>query len=195
MIVGFASPQFNGTATAFVSSQGVTTDIFQSGTESYARDVNNRGQVVGDFLIADKSAFHAFLYTDGVVTDIGSLGSPQTVAAAINDQQQVIGTTWVPYNAPCSSGVCIQYRQRAFLYEGGNMADLNALIPSGSGWELSWAFDINNSGQIVGYGLVNDKFRAYLLTPATSTAQCSDGWQTFGFKNQGQCFQFVNIGK
>ncbi len=194
VIVGFASPQFNGTATAFVSSQGVTTDIFQSGTESYARDVNNRGQVVGDFLIADKSAFHAFLYTDGVVTDIGSLGSPQTVAAAINDQQQVIGTTWVPYNATCSSGVCIQYRQRAFLYEGGNMADLNALIPSGSGWELSWAFDINNDGQIVGYGLVNDKFRAYLLTPVTSTAQCSDGWQTFGFKNQGQCFQFVNTG-
>jgi probable HAF family extracellular repeat protein len=76
------------------------------------------------------------------------------------------------------------------------MADLNTLIPSGSGWVLSWAFDINNHGQIVGYGLVNDKFRAFLLTPATSKEQCKNGgWKNFGFKNQGQCIQFVNTGK
>jgi hypothetical protein len=76
------------------------------------------------------------------------------------------------------------------------MADLNSLIPSRSGWELSRAFDINNHGQIVGYELVNEKFLTFLLTPATSKEQCDDGgWQTFGFQNQGQCIQFVNTGK
>lgn len=76
------------------------------------------------------------------------------------------------------------------------MTDLNALIPSGSGWVLSWGMDINNNGQIAGYGVLNDKFLAFLLTPATSNEQCKDdGWQVFGFKNQGECIQFANTGK
>jgi probable HAF family extracellular repeat protein len=196
VIVGLASAQFNGTATAFVYSQGVTTEIFPTRTESDARDVNNRGQVVGEFLTANGSAFHAFLYSEGVITDLGSPESPETIAFAINDRQQVVGTTFVPYAATCPDGPCVQYKEHAFFYQNGNMADLNSLIPSDSGWELSWAFDIDNHGRIVGYGVVNDKFRAFLLTPATGKEQCKDGgWENFGFKNQGQCIQFVNTGK
>jgi len=196
VIVGFASAQSNGIASAFVYSEGVTTDIFPLGSESYANGVNNLGQVVGEFITADQRAFHAFLYSEGVITDLGSAQSPETVAYSINDQQQIIGTTFIPHESTCSGVPCIQYTPHAFFYEGGNMADLNSLIPSRSGWELSWAFDINNHGQIVGYGLVNEKFLAFLLTPATSKEQCDDGgWQTFGFQNQGQCIQFVNTGK
>ena len=196
VIVGFESDPSDVSEHAFVYSQGIMTDIFPVGTESYARGINNHGQVVGEFLIADQSAFHAFLYSEGMITDLGSAQSPETVASAINDRQQVIGTTYVPYDTICSGIPCVQYTPHAFFYEGGNMSDLNTLIPSDSGWVLSWGIDTNNHGQIVGYGLVNNKFRAFLLTPAISKEQCKEGgWETFGFKNQGQCIQFVNTSK
>jgi probable HAF family extracellular repeat protein len=196
VIVGLASPTNNGTATAFVYRHGVTTSIFPLGTESDARGVNNRGQVVGEFLTADQTAFHSFLYSDGVITDLGSANSPESIAFAINDQQQVAETIFVPFESSCSGVPCVQYAPHAFFYESGNTTDLNTLIPSASGWVLSWGMDINNKGQIAGYGVLNDKFRAFLLTPATTKQQCMDnGWRTFGFNNQGQCIEFVNTGK
>ena len=195
-IVGFASDRDNGSARAFVYSHGAMIDIDPVGFESSANAINNRGQVVGEFLTADQSSFHAFLYSEGVFNDLGSAESPETVAFAINDQQQIAGTTLIPYDARCSDGPCIKYKEHAFLYENGTLADLNASIPSDSGWELGWAFGINNRGQIAGYGLINDNFRAFLLTPATNKEECKNGgWRNVGFKNQGQCIQFVNTGR
>lgn len=195
MIVGLASAQSNGTATAFMERQGSARTIFQAGTESDARGVNNHGQVVGEFLTADGTSFHGFLYSGGVVTDIGSAESPQTTAFAINDQQQVVGATFVPYQTTCPDGPCVEFKEHAFFYAGGTLTDLNMSIPSHSGWELSWAFDINNHGQIVGYGQINDAFRAFLLTPANKDLCKGGGWEGFGFKNQGQCIRFVLTGK
>jgi formylglycine-generating enzyme required for sulfatase activity len=45
------------------------------------------------------------------------------------------------------------------------MQDLNTLISSASGWELSTASGINDSGQIAGYGTINGNRHAFLLTP------------------------------
>jgi hypothetical protein len=58
--------------------------------------------------------------------------------------------------------------QRATLWADGAVYDLDQLIPPNSGWEhLTWAFDVNESGSIVGYGRhVNDSTKyAFLLTP------------------------------
>lgn len=45
-------------------------------------------------------------------------------------------------------------------------ADLNTLIPEGSGWSLGTATAINNAGQIAGVGInPNGEMHAYLLTP------------------------------
>lgn len=184
VIVGFASDQVSGVAHAFIYSNGVMTNIHPT-TESYSRGVNNQGQVVGQFLTADQRAFHAFLYSQGTFSDLGLAGSAETVAFAINDQGQIVGITAIRRN-----------KQYAFIYENGQLIDLNSLIPPDFGWALTWAFDVNNHGQIVGYGLVNNRFRAFLLTPAVSSEQCKDGgWRNFGFRNQGQCIQFVNTGK
>ena len=111
--------------------------------------------------------------------------------------------TLVPYEDVCfdptqgGSVPCTEYVQHAFLYEAGGLVDLTASIPADSGWELAWAFDINNDGQIVGYGSVNHKFRAFVLTPAISRDQCKKGaWKEFvGFNSQGDCVQFVTIGR
>lgn len=52
----------------------------------------------------------------------------------------------------------------AFLHDSGGMTDLNSLLPPGSGWELTLASAINDSGQIVGVGTHNGAVRAFLLT-------------------------------
>lgn len=175
MVVGFASDQVNGRAHAFLYADGVMTDIDPyldfSKSESDARDINNRGQVVGDFLTEDQSATHAFIYGKQGFTDLGSEDSPFTVALGINDKEQIVGATDVPYTDICFdlnqvAFPCIKFKQHAFVYEKGQITDLNTLItPPQDGWELTWAFDINNQGKIVGYGLNQGKFRAFLLTP------------------------------
>ena len=45
------------------------------------------------------------------------------------------------------------------------MRDLNGLIPPSSGWLLNIAWDVNNSGAIVGEGTVGGNVHAFLLTP------------------------------
>ena len=45
------------------------------------------------------------------------------------------------------------------------MTELNSLLAPDSGWDLSWAVDINDRGQITGYGIKDGQFRAYLMTP------------------------------
>ena len=52
----------------------------------------------------------------------------------------------------------------AFLWESGVMTDLNDHLPEGSGWEVSQADDINDVGQIVGWGIFAGQVRAFLLT-------------------------------
>jgi probable HAF family extracellular repeat protein len=170
MIVGEATDSFTVPSHAFLYSNGVMTDISPFGnSESYAEDINNRGQVVGEFLTAYGAAFHAFLYSNGVFTDIGSADSPESVALAINDRGQAVGTTFVPFEDVCFDSdtgepfPCINYKPHAFLYENGEMTDLNTLLQSGSRWELTWALDINNKGQIVGYGLFDGKLHAFLI--------------------------------
>ena len=181
-VVGSASDSPSGVAHAFLDVNGTLNDL-DPATESYATSINDLGQVVGKFLTPDQTATHAFFYSQGSFSDIGLAGSSETDAMAINTLGQIVGTVFL------ADG------QSAFLLEGGRFFDLNSLIPAGAGWNLQWAFDANNLGQIVGYGLVNHKFRAYLLTPALSPAQCFDGgWVSFGFRNTGQCVQYVVTG-
>ena len=86
--------------------------------------------------------------------DLGTLGGTNSYAYGINSDGQVVGAS-----DSAGSG------WRAFLYSGGIMTDLNSLIDPSSGWFLSWADDINDSGQIVGTGFLNGQEHAFLLTP------------------------------
>jgi len=196
LIAGFASNS-SGSAQATIFRNGSGNDIDPVGQESYARDVNNLSDVVGEYLIADGSAFHAFVYSNGAFTDLGVKGSPETVAYAINDLRQIAGTMFIPYQSTCGGEPCTLYKQHAFTHLLGNNVDLNDTIPQNAGWELNWAFDINNTGSIVGYGTRgSDSFHAFLLTPAIDKDQCKSGsWKNLGFKNQGSCIRYINTGK
>jgi probable HAF family extracellular repeat protein len=173
VVVGTAAPSIEKFAEPFIYRSGIRTtfDPF-GGSEGAAYDINNRGQVVGGGITADESAEHAFLYDKGVIADLGTLkGGRYSQARAINERGQIVGLADYPYDDVCfdpnKGGYvpCIKYAQHAFVYEKGVMTDLNSLIPANSGWDLDWAFDINNRGQIVGYGLFDGNYRAYILTP------------------------------
>jgi probable HAF family extracellular repeat protein len=59
--------------------------------------------------------------------------------------------------------------EHGFIFDVANgVRDLNALLDPASGWLLTYARDINDSGQIVGLGQsTNGQRRALLLTPVT----------------------------
>jgi probable HAF family extracellular repeat protein len=115
-----------------------------------ANGINNLGEVVGG------SGTDAVLWKndrDRTPVDLGVLpGLGWSSAFAINDFDEVVG--W--------SGFA------AFLWTpAGGMQDLNALIDSNSGWQLTSANAINHLGQITGEGTINGQTHAFLLTPTS----------------------------
>jgi probable HAF family extracellular repeat protein len=97
--------------------------------------INASGHVCGDYSTSSGYT-HAFLYSNGIMKDLGTLpGCSESYAEGINDSGQVVGESH-NYN--------IGYTH-AFFFSNGAMKDLGTL---GSGF--SWAYGINNSGQVVG---------------------------------------------
>lgn len=137
---------------AFVYSGGTMIDLGTLGRSSHGYGINDHGQVVGVWESASDVS-HAFLYSGGTMTDLGTLGGAHSEARGINNAGQVVGESWT-----------LTTVEHAFLYSGGRMIDLNDLLPADSGWELVSAFDINDAGQIVGFGFHEGQNRAFLLT-------------------------------
>jgi probable HAF family extracellular repeat protein len=112
------------------------------GAFSWANAVNNRGQVVGRSAVQG-GLQHAFLWQDGVMTDLGTLpGGNYSEAYAINNRGQVVG--WGTINESTCTG--FDGCWHGILWENGTMTDLGTL---GAGF-LSYAYNINDAGTIVG---------------------------------------------
>ena len=178
-VVGYASDSVSGYAHAFVYRNGRMTEINPFGApnnESYGEGINSHGRVVGGGLNADGTAFRGFIYSaDGSIVDLGTLKRGRnSYAFSINDRNQVVGVSDYPYRSICSAPQgpvrCVKFGQHGFLFERGVMTDLNSLIDRDSGWDLQWAFDINDRGQVAGYGVLDGKFRAFVMTPRVRNA-------------------------
>jgi probable HAF family extracellular repeat protein len=121
-----------------------------------ATDINNHGQIVGASGQAGPGdpPVHPFLYSNGVMTDLGTFGNAYSTANAINDLGQVVGY---------SDSLADFHIPQAFLYTGGNLINLDARL-GGTG---STAYDINNLGQIVGE---SGTFGAFIMQGDTVTS-------------------------
>jgi probable HAF family extracellular repeat protein len=150
-VVGFAYTASG--ERAFIYDDGVMTSLGTFGGEySRAFGINDNGQVVGEAAAIlppsspfSGSASHAFLYADGVMNDLGTLGGTTSIAYGVNSNGEVTGMASVPGPGTFSENV------HAFFYTGGVMRDLGTL-----GGEASWGYAINDNGQITGYALTRD---------------------------------------
>lgn len=140
------------------------------GLNSEALGINERGDVVGtaDSHVAEtgQHATHAFLYRNGTFFDLGSLGYECRIdgrgdldcfersrANDINGPGQIVG-----YSTTADGFY------RAFRITGKSMEDLGTL-----GGLQSWAYAINDSGQVVGTALTENgaDYHAFLYDQGT----------------------------
>ena len=133
------------------------------GTVSSAVSVNNRGQVVGgstnktnDQYAAgigpcwslncwpSATQWRAFLWQNGVMTDLGTLGTGHdAVAGLVNADGQVAGVAYTNATANQTTGIPTQ---DPFFWEQGNsMVDMGTL-----GGTLGYPNWLNGKGQVVG---------------------------------------------
>ena len=144
------------------------------GTVSDARDINAAGQVVGYAWIAGNVTYHAVLWQSGTTTDLTPLQRGSSAAVSINESGQIVGgsvlwqnSTTTNLNTPVggpivgaainvwgevagwASATAEETGVHAVRYHYGGLTDLGTF-----GGNLSQAFGINDSGQIVGYAEV-----------------------------------------
>lgn len=73
-----------------VSGEYRSTDLGTlGGGHSFAYDLNERGEAVGES--NTDSASHAFVWAKGAMTDLGTLGGTNSVAFGVNDRGEAVG--------------------------------------------------------------------------------------------------------
>jgi probable HAF family extracellular repeat protein len=102
---------------------------------SFARAINERGQVAGN-TVQGGGETRAFVWDQGHVVDLGSLGGPHTYAWDINDEGFVVGVSEDEHS-----------RQLPFIWRDGVMM---RLFDGSKEPREGVAYGINNHGQVVG---------------------------------------------
>jgi probable HAF family extracellular repeat protein len=120
------------------------------GTFSLAGGLNDKGQVEGYATLPHDTATHAFLWRNGVMTDLGTLGGPNSTAAFRPSEKREVGG-YAETSSPDPNGedfcgfgthlICL-----AFVWHKGVMTPLPTL-----GGNNGAAHGFNNRGQVVGF--------------------------------------------
>lgn len=140
-------------------------DVAGLGNEAFA--INDQGKVTGCSPVPPPSgssvstAFHAFFWTQKTgMQDLGTLpGDVDSCGLDMNGLGVVVGAS---LDAPPPTG-----NPKAVMWQNGVITDLNAVVPADTTLYLLTAFDINNAGQIVGFGFdpVSNEVHAFMANP------------------------------
>ncbi len=146
-VVGSARTS-QGATHGFLWDKHRVVDLGVFGFDSFASALNNDGQAVGTSFTPQRF-LHTFLISGGSQIDLGTSRDANSFGLGINGKGDVVGA---------SGGATIWDHSHG-------MRDINSLIQPNSGWLLLEATDVNDAGQIVGYGLRRGELHGFLLTP------------------------------
>jgi probable HAF family extracellular repeat protein len=162
---------------AFAWQNGAVADLGSlggSGDCSNAAVVNASGVIAGasENGVIDPlfgiNQFHAVLWENGVITDLGTFGGSFSAAGGINDRGQVVGFALNSTPDPVSmldwqiGGSTMGTQTRAFVWQHGALNDLGTL----GGPDAVGAF-VNEAGQVVGYSYTNSTINSTTGLPTT----------------------------
>lgn len=145
------------------------------GSQTIAEAVNNNGEIAGSAQLPNNLRMPVVWKLDGSIVQLGHLPVPGPIisseARGINNHGHVVGAEL--YADP-NSGLGVS---APWVWIDGQKWDLNDLIPAEDQdeWQLTWAIDINDSGQIVGIAIRTidgEEYhgRAFLMTPVDTTS-------------------------
>lgn len=140
---GQVAGQWNGaTSQSFLYTPGTGMRLLPTlgGSHGVALDVNDNAQVVGWSEPAPGQPDEAYIYENGAIRRLGTLGAAGSVGTAINRFGVVAGRASVPSGRRAS-------QQHPFYWTAAEgMKDLG--LPKSMNFGMAW--DINSSGAIVG---------------------------------------------
>jgi probable HAF family extracellular repeat protein len=139
-----------GTHAVLWEADGTPVDLGNLGSAAgnVGLAINNLGEVVGASQLRNDSTLSngtvGFLWTrQHGMKNLGTLpGDVASGSVAINDAGEIVGVSFDPSGSP-----------RAAYWHNGIPVDLNTLVAAGSNLYLLWASDINNRGEITGWGV------------------------------------------
>jgi hypothetical protein len=125
-------------AVGFIFKNGVFTTLQVPGEgRTVPQGLNNRGTVVGTFLVAGQNTSQAFIYKNGAYTKVAIPGAIFVTFWDLNDAGDIVGeatTSTFPFEA------------YSFLYRNGTVIPL----PTYPGADNTRVFSINNKGEMTG---------------------------------------------
>lgn len=150
---------------AGVLTDGVWRDLLPDAPAySHAQAFNSQGVVVGSVDTANPGGWydpHAFAFDParGLVDLAAAMDGfiPFSIATGVNAHGRVVG-----YGARTS-----EWQTFSFIYDLGTerFVDLATALVGADGWSNLYFNDINDAGQIAGWGIFQDQPRAFVLLP------------------------------
>ena len=159
------------TSQAFLYSGGTMTPLNVPSPEAYAGDINDSGVIVGSMRAAGgTSKWHAYVYADGVATNLNSLipagsGLHLSVAYGINNSGQIVGYAYdarFGYHAflltPVDPGAAVVNIGNASVTEGHSgttTATFNVSLSAAAGQPVSVSYNTANGSAMAGSDFQN----------------------------------------
>lgn len=148
---------------AFWNDVNITDLRTLGGNESFATGVNTQGQVVGVAANAIPDTFcyfgwgtqcHAFLWQNGVMRDLGTLGGANSAGAFVNEAGEVAG--WADTSSTPDPVVGLP-PNHPFLWKDGKMRDLGTI----GGTQTPDMGSLNERGQVTGAMTLADEQKSH----------------------------------